>query len=482
MRPSQLLTIVFAALAGAAVLLAGAGIWTFMSSGAQAGEQAILLLGAAGLAIFLFALTGGWAVLHLRLIRPIEAVTREMGILSHAKKMRQIEIPDGHCTGELTDALHDLIAKFIAARQETEHAVAAATHRSQTFNRRLEAILLDLSEGVIVCNLDNRILLYNQAAMRLLRCPAELGLGRRLFGLFERDSILGAVEDLLARQRADTNRKLRARRAIECRMLDGSIALEARMALICSDEIEAEGYVLTFAGSDVEEEQEDTLPPRPEFYDFDLFRREPAREITEIPLKELRCVVFDTETTGLNPSEGDELLSIGAVRIVNSRIVTGETFEQLINPRKAIPRKSIKFHGITDKDVNGMPSADLVLPRFHRFIGRSVLVAHNAAFDMKFLQMKEKESGVSFTSPVLDVLLLSAFLHDHAEDHSLDATAQRLGVDVSGRHTALGDAMTTARIFLAMLDPLHEAGVEALGDAFDVSNRMVEIRKQQAHF
>jgi DNA polymerase-3 subunit epsilon len=109
-------------------------------------------------------------------------------------------------------------------------------------------------------------------------------------------------------------------------------------------------------------------------------------------------------------------------------------------------------------------------------------VAHNAAFDMKFLELKEKQSGVTFTNPVLDVLLLSAFLHDHTADHSLNATAERLGVDISGRHTALGDAMTTAAIFLAMLEPLAARGVITLGDALDVSSRQVKLRKMQAKF
>jgi DNA polymerase-3 subunit epsilon len=82
----------------------------------------------------------------------------------------------------------------------------------------------------------------------------------------------------------------------------------------------------------------------------------------------------------------------------------------------------------------------------------------------------------------LDVLLLSAFLHDHTEDHSLNATAERLGIDISGRHTALGDAMMTAAIFLAMLEPLAARGVITLGDALDVSSRQVKLRKMQAKF
>ncbi|MDH3581106.1 MAG: exonuclease domain-containing protein [Hyphomicrobiales bacterium] len=482
MRPGLLLTLIFVALAVIAIVLAAAAGWAVVSSGAFAEPQPVLLVGSVALLAFLLALIIAWVVMQLRLIRPLETITREVETLAHAKKLRPMDIPDGHTTGGLVDALHGLIAKFIAARQETGKAVEEATQRGDRYKKRLEAILLDMSEGVIVCNLDNRILLYNKAAIRILKKAGALGLGRRLFGLFEREPILAALDDLIAKQRADTTQKLSIRRQVTCTRLDKSAALKARLALICTDEVETEGYVLTFIEADAGADEEDVLPPRPEFYNFDLFKRQPEREVTEIPLKELRCVVFDTETTGLQPSKGDELVSIGAVRVVNGRIVSGETFEQLINPGKKIPKTSIKFHGITDADIKDEPSANEVLPRFHTFVGRAVLVAHNAAFDMKFLEMKERQSGVSFTSPVLDILLLSAFLHDHASDQSLAATAERLGVDISARHTALGDAMTTARIFLALLDPLHARGVITLGDAFDVSEKMVKIRKQQANF
>ncbi|MFQ5626671.1 MAG: exonuclease domain-containing protein, partial [Methyloligellaceae bacterium] len=383
----------------------------------------------------------------------------------------------------LSHAVQDLIARFIASRTKRQEAIDTALERGDTYKRRLETILLDLSEGVIVCNLDNRVLLYNQAAAHILKRPESLGLGRRLFGLFERKPILKVLEELTAKQRADKTRKLRTRRALTCERLDGGANIDAWLALICSDEVETEGYVLSFApAADMGDKAGDALPPRPEFYDFNLFKRQPDRKITDIPLKELRCVVFDTETTGLEPSNGDELISIGAVRIVNGRKVRGETFEQLINPGRKIPKSSTRFHGLTDKDVKDKPDAKAVLPRFHRFCGRSVLVAHNAAFDMKFLELKEKLSNVSFQNPVLDVLLLSAFLHDHVSDHSMNAMAERMGVDILDRHTALGDARTTAAIFIAMLDPLAGRGVVTLGDALKVSSKQVKIRKQQAKF
>ncbi|MDA7947363.1 MAG: PAS domain-containing protein [Hyphomicrobiaceae bacterium] len=483
MRPSLFLVLLFSALGLIALGLGFAFGWAILNAQGPEFLQGALLIGAAGLFVFLMALVGVWALLHLRIVQPIEALTREVQTLTHAQKIRQIELPEGHMTGGLGETVQELIAKFIEARTERQEAIDAALERGDTYKRRLETILLDLSEGVIVCNLDNRVLLYNQAAMRILNRPESLGLGRRLFALFERDEILKALAELTEKQRADTTRKLRITRTVACKRVDGGETREAQLALICSDEIETEGYVLTFTPDAASlDDTDSTLPPRPEFYDFDLFKCPPDRDVLDILLKEIRYVVFDTETTGLSPSKGDEIVSIGAIRIVNNRIVRGEAFEQLIHPGRKIPKASIRFHGITDEHVKGKPKAHDVLPHFHRFCGRAVLVAHNAAFDMKFLELKEKVSGVSFANPVLDVLLLSAFLYDHAEDHSLGATAERFGVDVSDRHSALGDAMTTGAILLAMLGPLEERGVVTLGDALKVSSKQVKIRKMQARF
>lgn len=218
---------------------------------------------------------------------------------------------------------------------------------------------------------------------------------------------------------------------------------------------------------------------RPEFYDFDLFNRDTDTHIQDRSLKTLDYVVFDTETTGLNPSNGDEMISIAAVRIVNGRILKTECFDELINPGRRVPERSTVFHGITDDMLVGKPTVTDVLPRFEQFVGDSVLVAHNAAFDMKFLSLKSDTCDVTLTNPVLDTVLLSAWLHDHTHKHTLDDLAIRYGLTITDRHSALGDSLATAEVFVRLLEQLSMRNILTLKQALDVSNKMTEIKRQQ---
>jgi len=226
-----------------------------------------------------------------------------------------------------------------------------------------------------------------------------------------------------------------------------------------------------------------SLPARPEYFGFDLYNHpKHLEELGGRHLKSLTFVVFDTETTGLRPSHGDEIVSIAGVRIVDGEIRDSEPFTRLVNPGRAIPKASIKFHGITDDMVRQEDGVEEILPAFRDFIGEAVLVAHNAAFDMKFLKLKEAQTGAVFDHLVLDSLLLSVFLESESRNHSLDAIAERLGVEVEGRHTALGDSLVTAGVFLRMLDMLETRGIRTLGQAIEASNRISHIRELQKQF
>jgi DNA polymerase III subunit epsilon len=216
---------------------------------------------------------------------------------------------------------------------------------------------------------------------------------------------------------------------------------------------------------------------RPEYYDFDLFKTtELSRSLDERRLTELSYTVFDTETTGLNPSQGDEIIQIGAARIVNNKLLRQECFEQLVNPQRIIPAATIPIHGIEPEMVVGKPTIDQVLPAFHAFAQDTVLVAHNAAFDMRFLQLKEERAGVVFDHPVLDTLLLSALVHPNQDSHRLEALAERFNVTIVGRHTAMGDAMVTAEVFVKLIPLLAEMGIHTLGEAREAAQKTYYAR------
>lgn len=213
--------------------------------------------------------------------------------------------------------------------------------------------------------------------------------------------------------------------------------------------------------------------PRAVVYDFDLLSKARNAEVASAKLEDLTYVVFDTETTGLLPSEGDEVVQIAAVRIVNGRRVDKEVFDTLVNPRRSIPPGSTAVHGITEAMVAGAPEIAAVGRRFHKFAEGAVLVAHNAPFDMEFLRRKEAEIGVSFDNPILDTVLLSAVVFGQSETHSLDALTHRLGITIpeEARHTAIGDTVATADAFLKLLPALKARGLLTFGDV------LTEVRK-----
>ncbi len=227
-----------------------------------------------------------------------------------------------------------------------------------------------------------------------------------------------------------------------------------------------------------------TLSARPEFYDFDLFGRRERTAFTEAPLRELTYVVFDTETTGLEPQRGDEIVQIGAVRIVNGRVLRGESYDRLVNPGRRIPPGATRIHGIADDDVVTAEALAPAIARFHTYVGGAVLVAHNAAFDMSFLTKHRRGSDVAFTQPVLDTVLLAAHVFGPGAELTLDALAERFDVHLPerDRHTALGDALATAEVFLRLVALLEASDVRTLGAAIAVSEQQVALRRRQSAY
>lgn len=200
-------------------------------------------------------------------------------------------------------------------------------------------------------------------------------------------------------------------------------------------------------------------------FDFHLFdERNRTNDPRLLPLARLTCTVVDTETTGLDPTGGDEIIAIGAVRVVNGRILHREIFDCFVRPRRPISAEAQAIHGISADMLRAEPPIDDVLPRLARFVEDTVIIGHNISFDMRFFELQGKSSGVSFTNPIIDTLVLECLFNPNQEDKSLEGIANRLGIRVTGRHTALGDALTTAEVFLSLIPQLAAQGIRTLGD------------------
>ncbi|MFH1444857.1 MAG: 3'-5' exonuclease [Candidatus Peregrinibacteria bacterium] len=164
--------------------------------------------------------------------------------------------------------------------------------------------------------------------------------------------------------------------------------------------------------------------------------------------------VFDVETTGLDPRQGHRILEIAGVRVEDGKILEEHTFSQLVNPERPIPWEAKKIHHISDEEVLTAPTIDAVLPEFLRFAGNSLLVAHNAEFDMGFL-LREKECcwGYIELPESICTMKLSKSLFPHEFRHNLDVVALRLGVALPAqRHRALPDVLTTASALLKLIE------------------------------
>jgi len=205
-------------------------------------------------------------------------------------------------------------------------------------------------------------------------------------------------------------------------------------------------------------------PPRAEVFDLSLLQVSEALE--EAPLEGLLYTAFDLETTGLDPKE-DAIIALGAVHLLGSRVLRHEVYEALVDPGRPIPKASTEVHGLTWEMLKGKPRLEEVLPAFRAFLEGSVLVAHNGAFDMAFL----RKVGID-QPPLVDTLLLAHLLFPDLKDHRLERLAERFGVPVLGRHTALGDALMTAEVYARMIPLLKERGFRTLGQALRACERL----------
>lgn len=167
----------------------------------------------------------------------------------------------------------------------------------------------------------------------------------------------------------------------------------------------------------------------------------------------MREIVLDTETTGLDPSSGDRIVEIGAVELIN-HMPTGRTYHQYINPERSMPQEAFEVHGLGDEFLADKPVFKAIAQEFVDFVGDTILVIHNASFDMKFLNAELTWAGFR-TLPweqALDTLAIARKKYPGASA-SLDSLCRRFGIDNSNRtlHGALLDSEILADVYLELI-------------------------------
>jgi DNA polymerase-3 subunit epsilon len=168
----------------------------------------------------------------------------------------------------------------------------------------------------------------------------------------------------------------------------------------------------------------------------------------------LREIVFDTETTGFNFSGDDRIVEIGCVEMLN-HTPTGKVYHVYINPEREVPMEVVRVHGLTTEFLADKPKFHEIVDEFLEFIGDANLVAHNATFDMNFLnaELKRLNKPELLFDRVIDTLVLSRKKNPHLSKHNLDALCSRYNIDNSHRdlHGALLDARLLAEVYIELL-------------------------------
>ena len=171
--------------------------------------------------------------------------------------------------------------------------------------------------------------------------------------------------------------------------------------------------------------------------------------------------VLDLETTGFS-FRTEKITEVGIMKVKNGEVI--DEFSCFVNPEKPIPQRVVEVTNITDDMVKDAETIDKVMPKILEFVGDSVLVAHNADFDIGFLKYNANELGLSLDNTYLDTLRLAKDLFPDYKKYKLGKIAENLGIKVEVAHRALDDVDTTVKVLNVMLNMLKEKGVETLDD------------------
>lgn len=331
-------------------------------------------------------------------------------------------------------------------------------HRSEP-DARLAAVVAAAAEGLLVVTSTGLVSLVNGAALARLG-ERRVALGTSIYDLFHRTDILRAAAEARAAGRPVTMRL--------------PTVLGEELELRIAELSASAGLIISLPAA----ETEATVALR---HDLRLHEEPPAPEpvTPDMPLDGLPAVVIDTETTGLDV-DTDRIVSVAAIRLHGSHIFRHVTLDRLVNPGQPIPARATAVHGISTAMVAGAPGFAEILPDLSRFLAAGVVVGHCIGFDLRMIEREAARAGLDWRMPPsLCTMRLAAALFGSADELSLDAVAERLGVSVEGRHTAFGDALVTAEIYVRLLPLLADAGVHSLETALAFAERPRKIIARQ---
>lgn len=402
-----------------------------------------------------------WLLFDENIAKPINTLSANLRLRAHAGVDSDVSQDTAQYLGDLAPAADAMAQTVKASLSGTAVEIARETENLTAEREQLTALLTEIPIATLVLNAADEIVLYDGQAAAILSKIAPPRLKAPLSDYFD-------LADF-AKARDRLSSKSAYLRVSLCAPEKG-ITLDAKLKAL------EEGGHMIFI--DVETDEVSTADPRPLVFDFDLINAADTADMAMTPLSELCFVPFDTETTGLSV-QADEIVQLGAVRVLNGRIVEGEVMDIYVNPGCPIPQSSTKIHHVTDADVADAADIGKVGRDFYQFARDAVLVAHNAPFDIGLLRKSEGRMGVDWTHPVLDTVLLSAVVFGTTEEHSLDALCERLSITIPDheRHTALGDAKATAEVLVKLLPLLEAKGIHTFDQLITQTRRHSRLLK-----
>lgn len=194
--------------------------------------------------------------------------------------------------------------------------------------------------------------------------------------------------------------------------------------------------------------------------------------------QETFCII-DTETTGLEVRSGDKIISFAGVKVKSFKLLDA-IFDQLIDPERDVPLSSSKIHGIYQKDIVGKPKIREIEHDISNFISNCTIVGHNIQFDQDFVEtiIPYSELALKFKlNPILDTFSLAISLFPDLESHELSDLCKTFKIKPEIRHTALGDSIMTANLFVILAREAQERGAKNVYDLIKIMNKSIEISK-----